>query len=102
MGALLLAEFTALLARADVSQTSFGRDTGVTACQGNNWTSGRASIKMGRPARGRTPGVLARGPGDRARGGGIQLARILGVPRNADTAAPRRAMTRVNATYENA
>jgi hypothetical protein len=37
-----ITEFTARLPRADVSQTSFARLTGVTVHQQNNWTGGLA------------------------------------------------------------
>ena len=41
---LLHTEFVALLDRADVTQARFGRLTGVTARQVNNWAKGRAAI----------------------------------------------------------
>ena len=44
MPALLHTEFAALLARADLSQASFARLTGVTARQVNNWARGRAVV----------------------------------------------------------
>ena len=37
-------EFTALLDRAGLSQAAFGRLTGVTARQVNNWARGRGAI----------------------------------------------------------
>ncbi len=41
MRTLLATEFTALLDRAGLSQAAFGRLTGVTARQVNNWARGR-------------------------------------------------------------
>lgn len=37
-------QFTALLARADVSQAAFARLTGITTRQVNKWCRGRASV----------------------------------------------------------
>ena len=44
MRTLLSPDFTALLARADVSQAAFARLAGVTARQVNNWCRGRAAV----------------------------------------------------------
>jgi len=44
MRTLLATEFTALLDRAGLSQAGFGRLTGVTARQVNNWARGRGAI----------------------------------------------------------
>ena len=42
--ALLYTEFTALLARADVTQAGFARLAGLTPRQVNNWARGRAAV----------------------------------------------------------
>ena len=44
MRALLHTEFTAFLARADVTQAGFARLAGVTPRQVNNWARGRAAV----------------------------------------------------------
>ena len=45
MESLLGTEFTALLARAGVSQAAFARLTGTTARQVNNWCRARAAVR---------------------------------------------------------
>lgn len=121
MPALLHTEFAALLARADLSQASFARLTGVTARQVNNWARGRAVVP-------RWAALLAIALLEQSSEAltitleetSFSWHETLGVSPNADATAARRAMTqmalrchpdkggrpeqmtRVNAAYEKA
>ena len=83
------------------ASTSFGQfrpPHGVTARQVNNWVRGRACARMGRLLAVALQDVSPESR-DLARGDGIQLARNPWRPANADTAAARRAMTRLALRY---
>src|SRR6202049_2425301 len=100
MRALLHTEFAALLARAGVSQASFARLTGVTARQVNNWARGRALVPRGAALlavalQDFSPEALTIALEEAE----FSWREILGVPPNADTAAARRAMTRLGLRY---
>lgn len=100
MRALLHTEFDALLARASVNQASFARLTGVTARQVNNWARGRALV----PQWAALLAVALQDFSPEALTISLEEAEfswreILGVPPNADTAAARRAMTRLALRY---
>jgi transcriptional regulator with XRE-family HTH domain len=100
MRALLHTEFDALLARAGVSQASFARLTGVTARQVNNWTRGRALV----PRRAALLAVTLQDVSTESLTISLEETEfswreILGVSPNADTAAARRAMTRLALRY---
>jgi transcriptional regulator with XRE-family HTH domain len=100
MRALLHTEFASLLARAGVSQASFARLTGVTARQVNNWARGRAIV----PPWAALLAVALQDLSPEALTIALEEASfswydILGVPPNADTAAARRAMTRLALRY---
>jgi transcriptional regulator with XRE-family HTH domain len=100
MRALLHTEFAALLARAGVSQASFARLTGVTARQVNNWARGRALV----PKWAALLAVALQDVSPESLTISLEEAEfswreILGVPPNADTAAARRAMTRLALRY---
>ena len=100
MRTLLHTEFAALLARAGVSQASFARLTGVTARQVNNWACGRALVPQWAALLAATlqdfsPEALTISLEEVE----FSWSEILGVPPNADTAAARRAMTRLAFRY---
>jgi transcriptional regulator with XRE-family HTH domain len=100
MRALLYTEFDALLARAGVSQASFARLTGVTARQVNNWARGRALVPqwvalLAVALQDVSPEALTIALEEAA----FSWRETLGVPPNADTAAARRAMTRLALRY---
>jgi transcriptional regulator with XRE-family HTH domain len=100
MRALLHTEFTALLARAGVSQAGFARLTGVTSRQVNNWARGRAAVP-------RWAGILAvaleeftpEGLDIMVDEAAFHWHEILGVSPGADATAARRAMTRLALLY---
>ena|ERR1700722_1129850 len=100
MRALLHTEFAALLARASVSQASFARLTGVTARQVNNWVRGRALV----PQWAALLAVTLQDVSPESLTISLEEAEfswreILGVSPSADTAAARRAMTRLALRY---
>jgi hypothetical protein len=100
MRALLHTEFDALLARASVNQASVARLTAVTARQVNNWARGRALV----PQWAALLAVALQDFSPEALTISLEEAEfswreILGVPPNADTAAARRAMTRLALRY---
>ena len=96
MRTLLATEFSALLDRAGLSQAAFGRLTGVTARQVNNWARGRGAIP-------RWAALLAVALEEiradelerRLREAEFAWHETLGVWPNADKAPIRRAMTRL-------
>ena len=96
MQALLGTEFTALLARAGVSQATFARLTDTTARQVNNWCRGRATV----PSWAAALAILMQGNSPEA----IQILleevqfswhETLGVPPNADAGKIRHAWARL-------
>jgi hypothetical protein len=96
MRALLHTEFAALLARAGVSQAAFARMSGYTPRQANNWCRGRAVVPLWAVALAaildeHSPDAIEMMV-DEAR---FSWHETLGVPPAADTAAIRRAMTRL-------
>jgi DNA-binding transcriptional regulator YdaS (Cro superfamily) len=100
MRALLHTEFTALLARAGVSQAAFARLAGITTRQVNNWGRGRAAVPHRASA---LAAVLQETSPDAIR---ILLEETafawhetLGVPPNADAAALRQATARLAGIY---
>jgi transcriptional regulator with XRE-family HTH domain len=100
MRALLHTEFASLLARAGISQASFARLTGITARQVNNWARGRALVPqwaalLAAALRDFSPEALTIPLEEAA----FSWRETLGVPPNADTAAARRAMTRLALRY---
>ena len=100
MRALLHTEFVALLARAGVSQASFARLTGVTARQVNNWARGHALV----PQWAALLAIALQDLSPEAMAISLEEAEfswreILGVSSNADTAAARRAMSRLAIRY---
>jgi transcriptional regulator with XRE-family HTH domain len=100
MRALLHTEFAALLARASVSQASFARLTGVTARQVNNWVRGRALV----PQWAALLAVTLQDVSPESLTISLEEAEfswheILGVSPSPDTAAARRAMTRLALRY---
>jgi hypothetical protein len=100
MRALLHTEFTALLARAGVSQSAFARTSGYTPRQVNNWCRGRAVVPLWAVALAaildvHSPDAIEMMV-DEAR---FSWHEILGVPPAADAAAVRRAMTRLAHAY---
>jgi DnaJ-domain-containing protein 1 len=101
MRALLNTEFTALLAKADLSQAAFAvRLAGVTARQVNNWARGPAEVPQ-------WAALLAIALVEQSAAGLVlQLAEatfswaeVLGVSPNAEPAEVRRAMTRLALLY---
>src|ERR1700712_1473033 len=100
MPAFLHTEFTALLARAGVSQARFARLSGVSARQINNWARGRAAV----PAwAGLLAVALEELSPDRlalmAEDTGLGWAEVLGVSAQADAATTRRAWTGLALRY---
>src|SRR5450755_161600 len=100
MRALLHTEFAALLARAGVSQAGFARLTGVTASQVNNWARGPALV----PQWAALLAVALQDLSPEALTISLEEAEfswreILRVPPNVNTAAARRAMTRLALRY---
>ena len=100
MRALLHTEFTALLARADVSQAAFARLSGYTTRQVNNWCRARAVV----PPWAAALAVLLQETAPEA----IQILleeaqfiwhETLGVPPNADAGMIRRAWARLARAY---
>jgi transcriptional regulator with XRE-family HTH domain len=96
MRAHLPTEFTALLARAGVSQAGFARLAGLTPRQVNNWARGRAAVLQWAALLvvaldALTPDGLEIMVEDAA----LSWHETLGVPPNADHATLRRAMTRL-------
>jgi transcriptional regulator with XRE-family HTH domain len=100
METLLGTEFTALLARAGVSQAAFARLTGTTARQVNNWCRARAAV----PAWAAALAILMQDTSPEA----IQILleevqfswhETLGVPPNADAATVRSGMVRLALAY---
>jgi transcriptional regulator with XRE-family HTH domain len=100
MRTLLHTEFTALLARADVSQAGFARLTGVTPRQLNNWARGRAAVP-------KWAALLAAALGEVSpdrleimlEAAEFRWHETLGVAPNADATALRQAMTRLAMLY---
>lgn len=100
MRALLHTEFTALLARADVSQAAFARLAGVTPRQVNNWARDRAAVpKWAAVLAGAlaefTPETLEVMVDD----ADFSWCETLGVPSSVDPELARRAMTRLVLAY---
>jgi len=100
MRTLMHTEFAALLTRADVSQASFARLTGVTARQVNNWARGRASVPrwaavLAIALKELTPELLA----IMLEEVNLSWHEVLGVPQDADAMAIRRAMSQLALRY---
>ena len=100
MRALLHTEFTAFLARADVTQAGFARLAGVTPRQVNNWARGRAAVP-------KWAGLLLVAL-DELTPDGLEVMvedaefrwhETLGISPNADLAALRRTMTKLAMIY---
>ena len=97
---LLHTEFVALLNRADVTQAGFGRLTGVTARQVNNWAKGRAAIP-------RWAALIAAMLEDftaetieiTVEAAVFDWSEVLGVPMSSDVSTIRQAMLRLAALY---
>ncbi|HST75412.1 MAG TPA: helix-turn-helix domain-containing protein [Acetobacteraceae bacterium] len=100
MRALLHTEFTALLARAGVSQAAFARLAGVTPRQVNNWARGRAAVPKWAAV---LAGVLAEFTPEALEimidDADFSWCETLGVPSSADPELARRAMTRLALAY---
>jgi transcriptional regulator with XRE-family HTH domain len=98
--ALLHTEFTALLARADVSQAGFARLTGVTPRQVNNWCRSRAAVPKWAAV---LAGVLAEFTPEALEimieDADFSWCETLGVPSSSDPELARRAMTRLALAY---
>lgn len=100
MRTLMHTEFTALLARADVSQASFARLAGITARQVNNWARGHASVPqwaalLAVALKALTPEMLLVTLEEAEFG----WHEVLGVPPNADASKLRQAMTQMALRY---
>ena len=100
MQTLLGTEFTALLARAGVSQAEFARLTGTTTRQVNNWCRARAAV----PSWAAALAILMQGNSPEA----IQILleevqfsshETLGVPPNAEAGTIRSAWARLALAY---
>jgi transcriptional regulator with XRE-family HTH domain len=100
MRALLHTEFTALLARAGVTQAGFARLAGLTPRQVNNWARGRGAVP--------TWAALLLVALDELTPDGLETMfedaefrwhETLGLSPNADVAALRRAMTKLAMIY---
>lgn len=93
MRALLHTEFTALLARAGVSQAAFARLSGVTPRQVNKWARGHAAVPRWAPllaivVEETAPEALLLMLDDTQR----SCHEVLGIPGDAEMATSRRAM----------
>ena len=100
MIALLHTEFTALLARAGLSQAEFARLSGITARQVNNWARGRAVVPawatlLALALEELSPDLLA----IMAEDTDFSWHEVLGVPAEAGAATIRRAWTRLALLY---
>ncbi len=100
MRALLSTEFTALLAKADLSQAAFARLAGITARQVNNWARGRAAIPqwaalLASALTEQSAELLIHRLGEAT----FSWAEVLGVSPDAGPAEARRAMTRLALIY---
>jgi transcriptional regulator with XRE-family HTH domain len=100
MRALLHTEFTALLARAGISQAGFARLAGLTARQVNNWCRGRAAVPpwaavLAAILEERSPDALDMMVDDAQ----FSWDETLGVPPDADPDAVRFAMRRLALRY---
>jgi transcriptional regulator with XRE-family HTH domain len=98
--ALLHTEFTALLARADISQAGFARLAGVTPRQINNWCRGRAAVPKWAAV---MAGVLAEFTPEALEimieDADFSWRETLGVPSSADAEFARHATTRLALAY---
>jgi transcriptional regulator with XRE-family HTH domain len=97
---LIHTEFTALLARARLSQAGFARLTGVTARQINNWCRGRAAAPRWAALLAITLDELTPAHLEaRLLHHDLAWHEILGVPPYADSAAIRQAWTALARRY---
>jgi transcriptional regulator with XRE-family HTH domain len=100
MRALLHTEFTALLARAGVTQAGFARLAGLTPRQVNNWARGRAAVpKWAALLVVALDALTPDGVEIMVEDAEFRWHETLGVAPNADQATLRRAMTRLAMLY---